>query len=294
MGFNIAELKAVTTLAEDFGTRLIRQTKPISKINISELKLAPPLTTDIAKFASKTNENINDIFESTSLRKLFTNEFKPTRQFDELGNRITTVINKSTGSPVEAIIEEESAGKYALRVKKADGKDDYLGFVQMHSNEEHMYGYNGTYIKNMNAEHGNTKYAGAGIRMHQLAIEDSIKNGTGGRVWFDAAWESQAFHYKSGFRPMENLQPIKNQGQLEQLAEIFELNKAKLNINDAIKIKNGEKMIDMNVICNESTVRTAILNGKKSKIAMDMELRGEQLQKWKDRIAKQPITMNHS
>ena len=211
--------------------------KPIPKF--SALKL------DCATF-SKVANNLDDIFESKTLRKLFTDEFKPSRRVDEFGNPITTVIDKKTGKPVEVIINDKY-DKYEFMANLPNGQKDYLGYIEMQL-------YNGTYIEEMNAKCGNFKYSGIGTRMHQFAIETSMKRGEKGRVFFKSASDAAVFHYKNGFRPIEMFQ------QLTQ----------------------------------EIDIKQDILSGRRIYVmgSIDMELRGEQLEKWKARIRTQPILLD--
>jgi len=289
MGLSIGTIEKVAQYVEKLGVKSALDTNPISKINFGGLKIAPQLPSDVASFTTKTSENCENIFESSSLNKLFSNEFKPIRQFDERGNKVTTIIDKTTGKPVEAVIEY-SNGEYLFHAIKGSGESDYLGSIKISSNEKDIYGFKGTYIHNMNTQAGNAKYAGTGVRMHQLAIEDSIEHGTNGQVFFQAAWDSPGFHYKSGFRPIENLKQMPNERKLMNLCEGFDLNEARLNLSDAIKISNGQKMLDLNVFYEEANIRQCLLMNEKVEMgSVHMNLRGEQLLKWKERIAMQPI-----
>jgi hypothetical protein len=46
-------------------------------------------------------------------------------------------------------------------------------------------------------------YTGVGKSLHQVAVERSIQEGLGGRVQLDAAFNSHGFHYKTGFRAVD-------------------------------------------------------------------------------------------
>ncbi len=214
----------------------------------------PALDFDRVTF-TKVAQNFDDIFESKTLRKLFTDEFKPARRVDEFGNPITTVIDRKTGKPVEVVIKNRKSGKYIFEIKCPNSQKAFFLIPKNYLGHITMCLTNGVYIEYMNTQLGNLKYKGIGTRMHQFAIEKSMKLEKGGKVLFEAANDSPVFHYKSGFRPMD-------------IAE------------DALTY--------------EQQIKEDILNGKKTQVvgSLFMELRGEQLEKWKARIAKQPILLD--
>ncbi len=220
--------------------------KPIPKF--SALKL------DCATF-SKVANNLDDIFESKTLRKLFTDEFKPSRRVDEFGNPITTVIDKKTGKPVEVVIKNGKSGKYIFEIKCPNSQKAFFLIPKNYLGHITMCLTNGVYIEYMNTQLGDLKYKGIGTRMHQFAIEMSMKLEKGGKVLLEAANDSPVFHYKSGFRPMD-------------IAE------------DALTY--------------EQQIKEDILNGKKTRVvgSLFMELCGEQFEKWKARIRTQPILLD--
>lgn len=242
------------------------------------------LTSDCITF-SKIGNNLDDIFESATLRKLFTNEFKPLRRVNEVGNRVTTVIDKKTGKPVEVVIEDKP-DNYEFMVNLPNGQKDYLGYIEMQL-------YDGTYIEEMNTKCGNFKYKGIGTRMHQFAIEMSMKYGEKGRVFFKSTPSAAAFHYKDGFRPIEMFQLLK-QEEVDYWVFQSGFREAKLKLSDITTIINGKPHIDTNALCYESQIRQDILSGKRIHVmdTIDMELRGEQLEKWKARIRTQPILLD--
>jgi len=223
-------------------------------VPLKSMPRLPVLSFDCVTF-SKIGHNLDDIFESKTLRKLFTDEFKPARRVDEFGNPITTVIDKKTGKPVEVVIKNRKSGKYIFEIQCPNSQKafflipkNYLGHITMRLT-------NGVYIEYMNTQLGNLKYKGIGTRMHQFAIEKSMKLEKGGKVLFEAADDSPVFHYKSGFRPMD-------------IAE--------------------------DALAYEQRIKKDILNGKKTQVvgSLFMELRGEQLEKWKARIRTQPILLD--
>ncbi len=239
------------------------------------------LNSDCLTF-SKLSDDFADIFESKTLRKLFTDEFKPSRRVDEFGNPITTVIDRKTGKSVEVSIEDKY-DKYEFMANLPNGQKDYLGYIEMQL-------YDGTYIEEMNTKCGNFKYAGIGTRMHQFAIEMSMKRGEKGRVFFKSAPDAAVFHYKNGFRPIEMFQQV-TQDEIDYCAYANGFYKAKLKLSDITTIINGKPHIDTNALSYEPKIRLDILSGKRIHVmdTIQMELRGEQLEKWKARIAKQPI-----
>ncbi|MEI8128954.1 MAG: hypothetical protein WCG95_04990 [bacterium] len=221
--------------------------KPSPKLSI--------LNSDCLTF-SKIGHNLDDIFESKTLRRLFTDEFKPTRRVDEFGNPITTVIDKKTGKPVEVVINKKSGNRYILTVKNSDGIYESIASLQFSSNQTTFDGHKMTYICSMDATVGNAKYSGAGVRLHQIAIEDSMKNGSGGFVHLYANEKSPIFHYKCGFRLRKSVE-------------------------------------DIDIIALESYIKQCIINGKKVDFSgFQMDLFGEQLEKWKARIRTQPILLD--
>lgn len=216
---------------------------------LSALKL------DCATF-SKVANNIEDIFESKTLRELFTDKFKPTRQVDEFGNSITTVIDRATGKSVEVIINKKRGDRYILTVKNSDGIYESIASLHFSSNKTTFDGHKMTYINCMKATAGNARYSGAGVRLHQIAIEDSMKNESGGFVHLYANKKSPIFHYKCGFRLRKSVD-------------------------------------DIDIIALESYIKQCIINGKKVDFrGFHMDLFGEQLEKWKARIRTQPILLD--
>ena len=236
---------------------------------------------------SKVSSELDDIFESKTLTTLFTPEFKPNRRE---GHLITTVIDRATDKPVEVNVRLVDSERYILEIKNHNGINSPLGFIDMTFNRKN---YDGIFIEKMNTESGNPKYAGLGTRMLQLAIEMSMQIGKGGRVFFDAGHAAASFHYKNGFRPTQDFRPI-IQEKLEYLCQVHNPLAAKLNLNDITKVSDGKISVDMAALRYETKIRTAILNRVRSEIAggVPMELRGVQLEKWKARIATQPILLD--
>ena len=214
------------------------------------------LNFDCAIFTAKANKYAEDIFESKTLRKLFTNEFKPTRRVDEFGNRVTTVIDKVTGKSVEVVVKKKGLDRYTFTVETDDDADKVIAAMHIRSNQTTFDGHKMTYICSMNATVGNAKYSGAGVRLHQIAIEDSIKNGSCGFIHLYANAHSPIFHYKCGFRLREGAE-------------------------------------DIDIIALEAYIKKCIINGEKVNFrGFHMDLFGEQLEKWKVRIATQPILLD--
>ena len=244
----------------------------------------PALDFDRVTF-TKVAQSFDDIFESKTLRRLFTDKFKPTRQVDEFGNRVTTVIDRKTGKPVEVVIKDKY-DKYEFMANLPNGQEDYLGYIEMHL-------YDGVYIEEMNTERGNLKYAGIGTRMHQFAIEMSMKYREKGRVFFESSPDAAVFHYKNGFRPLQIFQPL-TQDEIDYRTYQSGFHRVKLKLSDITTITNGKPHIDTNALCYEPKIRLDILNGKRIHVmnTISMELRGEQLEKWKARIATQPILLD--
>lgn len=244
-----------------------------------------PLASDVVEIIPRSR----DVFESTLFERLFSDEFKP-KMPDWLGNgsKETTVIDRITGKPVQIHIEDHGYNRHFFFDKEGDPRERFLGYVEITSKTENSYGDKGTRIEMMDATKGNEKYRGIGIRMHQLAIEESLRHGTDGNVFFSVDFGSAPFHYKSGFRPKKAFNPVTTE-ELEKLLIQYKVADAQLSLEEITQMSGNQLLVDMSAVMNEAAIRNAILRGEKTYVSPYMELRGEHLQAWKDRIAKQPL-----
>lgn len=237
--------------------------------------------------------------ESKTMKKLFSPEFKTARRLNEDGYYVTTIIDKKTGKPVEAFIKRltidpdptTSADEdWGIFIKNDTGKYELVGKRIFSKNKQ---------LKKilpqwMDAEGGNDRFAGIGLREHQITVERMMQLG------FDSieiCAEAQAFpfHYKSGFRVM----PLENEISQEKINYAIdfwtkttgiskdELKKAVVSRTDGDKtyihsqtIENWRKMLFLKN------------NGKYCTGDTPMELRGEWLKRWKQMAKSQPILLD--
>lgn len=146
------------------------------------------------------------IEESKTMKKLFSAEFKTAHRLNEDGYYVTTIIDKKTGKPVEAYVkclinqpstDVNSMGYewWGIFIKNNKGKYEPVGNRAFLPNKD----FKKIFPQEMSATGGNDRFAGIGIREHQLTVERMMQLG------FDSieiCSEAQAFpfHYKCGFR----------------------------------------------------------------------------------------------
>ena len=142
--------------------------------------------------------------KSETLAKLYTPEFAPKRRVNEDGYLVTTVIDRKTNKPVEIYVKKVFADDYSEEYdfyEKKNGKYKMVAertFVIGDSDNSIMPGYMET------NEKAREKYAGLGIRCHQIAIERMMQLGFN-NVEITSFPDAYPFHYKCGFRVCDRL-----------------------------------------------------------------------------------------
>lgn len=124
----------------------------------------------------------------------------------------TTIIEKATGKPVDALItckvREDKVEGYKIYVG-----EEQIGYIDLKVlTPEQMikdkyqpgrdYALNGCICIDIMMAQRNDKYRDIGTKLHQIAVERSLEQGYEGRVLIEACFSSHGFHYKSGFRPL--------------------------------------------------------------------------------------------
>lgn len=182
---------------------------------------------EVFLFSSLAKKNIAIPIETDSIEK----EDYPPKGFVEVGS--TQLMNVKTNELVEVKIFSGMKGKSREYQVYHDGKmvgNMVFSIMQMKKNlkNEDYYDYgngdNATYsayrrydtteedfskrlfIRDLRAP-GNDKFKGIGSTLMQAAYETSKKEGCGGRIIFDASYQSPVFYYKLGFRAAPGSRP---------------------------------------------------------------------------------------
>lgn len=250
------------------------------------------------RFFERSKELPKSALESKTMKKLYSPEFKVPQGKNEDGYFVTTIIDKATGKPVKAYVRSNGEDPY--------GCEEWLFFTKDLENNYHMIGRRSFRVDKMakritpgwmDSEEGSAKYAGIGLRGHQLAVERMMQENLDSVEVLSLA-NAFPFHYKSGFRIIPQ-----------------EVKVSKSKLDDVIKLWNketgiDEKLLRENVVAkavNEETVSVSSLtlenfrkllylknNGRYVTGDTPMELHGEWLEKWKQMALSQPILPHDS
>lgn len=257
------------------------------------------LSTFEKKVASKLKINKElpaSSLESKTLKKLYSAEFKVPQGKNEDGYFVTTIINKQTGKPEKAYVKRIYKGKdggegWKLYVKDADNNYKLVGIRSFVVDNEHKRIAPGW----MDSEGGSEKYAGIGLRAHQISIERMIEEGLD-TVNVSALPKAFPFHYKTGFRAVQKETQM-SASKLEALIEDWSKNSGIdiKTLRDNVVSRSGENdTVWLNNLTMENFRKLLFLknNGKEVMGNTEMELRGEWLEKWKEMVYSQPIILS--
>lgn len=272
---------------------ILQNTKPVSKIDFKGLRLALPHDTiSLSKnhscdFSSKIQKLLPEGVSSNTFKKLFSNEFKPLRKFDENGYYVTTVINKNTQKPQEIFIKKMHEGQYNIFFKNPKGEYEIIGRRRYDLNPE-LRQIEPGWMSSLE----NDKYSGVGIRCHQLAVEDAIRHNYN-KIMLSSLDEALKFHEKSLFVKTETVQFNKEylDGLLETIAEHLDIKLGEAKKLVQYKITGNSAILELNKTV-ENINQVALQRGKSTfKNTTMLKLDGERLELWKQLAMSQPITI---
>lgn len=160
------------------------------------------------------------------------------------------IIRRADGKQIKAVVTyaKETASSYdplSEHTYNIYVKGTKVGYTNLEKETGRIY------VRYMEAP-GNDTYKLIGTRLHQIAIEDSLSRGFGGRVSLFSLSEAACFHYKSGFRS-------RSRRENREIAQAIQ--KAR---------REGVEKPDFDY-------------------SLDMYLPYSQIQLWKRRIARAPI-----
>ena len=259
--------------------------KPIAPAE-KGLKYARTLEADTLQLSRRTSE------ESTIMKKLFSSEFKLQQSMNKDGYYVTTVIDKKTGKPVKTYVKlqisDKDYEKWCMYVKNSSGEYKEIGYRELNLDRKRKKiapGY-------MNSEEGNAEYSGIGLRLHQICIERMMQEGYE-NVYILSTANAFPFHYKSGFRVLENT--------TRMTKDAFETTIKKLSKKSGISEKELRKV----VVFIENSSNEIIISSKTFEnwnklfyqnnissldyYGFPMKLSDENLTYWKELIKQQPI-----
>lgn len=170
-------------------------------VTISSAASNPVDVPVVAKPIAENGKKINNVIGKTYVTH------------PKTGERISAVIKKSiykfgneTYTETYTLTSEngQNLGKIKLKIlvnKEAFDNDRMLlSFMTRYGKNNEKY-LDRVYIDMMENTSG---YKGVGNRLHQLAVERSMELGFSGRVQIEASWNSHGFHYKNGFRALND------------------------------------------------------------------------------------------
>ena len=261
--------------------------------------------TKIVNYFDNAKELPESTLQSKTMKKLYTSEFKPVRRFNEDGYHVTTLIDNSTGTSVEAYVKC-LYNKKACSHWKFSYPVDYENwgiFIKNSKGEYEMVGKRSFYIDKekcrllpdwMDSIDGFEQYSGIGLRCHQIGVERMMQENLS-TVEICAQGQAFPFHYKSGFRvvqraiemPRERFNKI-----LDNYVEESGLSKEVLEKVMVAKSVDDKIVFDSQTIENWHKLLYLKNNGKIMLDDTPMELRGEWLERWKQMAKAQPILLD--
>ena len=241
---------------------------------------------------TKTSE-CSDYYEPKTLKKLFSEKYKPTRRFNEDGYRVTTIIDRKTQEPVEAyiksyvehVIKDSYDECYEMYVKNPDGEDVLAGayrFLLYSDYKVINYGLMTSYKKEL--------YEGIGTRLHQLAVERAIQNNINS-IYIDSIGNAFPFHYKSLFRakPATESDEFAKYDIMNRTAKICGLSEDELK---ECLVESSQPGLYDSLRTYENMLKKVYLKNKKFDSELEMVLDGENFEYWKELAKKQPILLD--
>ncbi len=297
----------------------------INEIKINPFKnILPAAKNKLLKYINLERQPAADTLEvnlfkntpgikSKTFQRLLSPEFTPKVNKDKSGLSITTLIDKKTNKPVEAFVarveaENSNMEKYYIMVKDSNGEINICGKNYNVVGDTYFYidkenkiispkfeliSVNGELyekvLSHMQAS-GNEKYAGIGLRLHQLRVERMLQNGLG-NVCIVAEGNSFPFHYSMGYRLVPGVRPIKDAGKIMQ--ELSKFNKKPPKKNSkylTVELKDNKPVINWSATL-ENFLNDYYKNGGKplTDFSPNMYLTSTSLEQWIEMINKQPI-----
>ena len=256
------------------------------------------LNSDCISFQSKTNKN-ND-FELNTINKLYTDEYYIKPKKNKAGYYRTTVINKKTNKPkiiyIKYIKNNEDNlcyERYGFYERNVFGKYKQIGKRSFGIDKNEKLVTSGSMRSDFN-----DKYAGIGIRGHQLAVERMLQEGFN-NVYIFSVPEAFPFHYKCGFRPINEQLNSPERFYNANINEVIKHYAKNWNVPEYI-IKNnieyeqrGEDIYVKDYILIGKIGEAMLLNNMEvpDEVYVDMKLSDKALEKWEQRAKSQPILL---
>ena len=256
--------------------------------------------------------------KSKIIEKLYSPEFYPKRSVDEVGCRITTIIDRETKKPVEAFVVavqrdnnplheswamlmKDNKGKLELpngEKARIIGEIHYFqnplenmitpSFEKIKKNGE-IYEKVGSYMVAKERD----KYQGIGFRLHQIRIERMFGAGFK-NVQIVADGNSFLFHYNLGFRIEPTYKPLGNEEYI--LKYLSQLNNKTIEENSKYLrygIDNrGQHAIDFSKTLENMLLEHYSHSNKKLDVSPNMVLTDRAKAEWFQLIKSQPITLD--
>lgn len=238
------------------------------------------------------------IEESSTMRKLYSPEFKVTQSINEDGYYLTSLIDKKTGKPAicyvkQLCMKEDGYEYWCICIKNSKGEYEKIAYRDFKIDRATSTVKPG----NMNSTNGSDLYGGIGLRLHQIAIERMLQENLKG-IEICSTGSAFPFHYKSGFRTVDmniNISENKLNQYIDKWVHDSDLTKDELE-SAIIGIKDGKGNILLNSKTLENWKKMQFLRNRYKVVLGDipMTLSGEQLDKWKQMISEQPIIIKDS
>lgn len=238
------------------------------------------------------------IEESSTMKKLYSPEFKVPQGMNKDGYYMTSIIDKKTGKPVVCYVKCAGKGK--------DGYENWRIYTKNKNDEYELIAYRDFTIDkatstvkpgNMNSTNGSDLYGGIGLRLHQIAIERMLQENLKG-IEICSTGSAFPFHYKSGFRTRDmnvNVSEEKLNQYIDKWVCDSDLSKEELK-SAIVESNDGNGNILLNSKTLENWRKMQFLRNRYKIVWGDtpMTLSGEQLEKWKQMISEQPILIKDS
>ncbi len=249
---------------------------------------------NVVDYFKNAKELPKSALESKTMKKLFSPEYKPSRRFNEDGLHVTTLIDKTTGKPVEAYVKPLEINNvneaWGIYVKNSAGKYELVGQRRFKIDRDA-----GKILPDwMDSVGGNERYAGIGLRAHQIGVERMMQENLR-TVEICAEAQAYPFHYKSGFRviPMEiEVTQERLNRVLNNWVERSGIDAETLKKNIVSKVVDGKTILHSQTLENWGNILYLKNNGRYVSRDTPMDLHGEWLDKWKQIALSQPILLD--
>lgn len=249
----------------------------------------------IIKYFDNAKELPPSALESKTMKKLYTPEFKASRRINEDGYHVTTLIDKKTGKATEAYVKCIAKNKvldyenWGIFTKNSQGEYELVGKRSFYLNKDKKR----LLPSWMDSEDGSDRFAGIGLRAHQIGVERMMQENLD-TVEICAEAQAFPFHYKCGFRvvPMQKEVPQERiNSSLDFWAKQSGISKDILEKAIVYKVIDGKKMLDTQTLENWRKLLYLQNNGKFMSGDTPMTLQGEWLEKWKEMAKSYPILL---